>query len=128
VSGIDVSVQRDFLDALYGPVTGDVTVHLYSAHVDAGGVEIDFDGYAPGTVPDTGWEPAASDGVKTASSPADCGTPTEAATPDTATHYVLRNLSGDACGCFKLQSPLTIGSAGSAVEILPAVFFGENDN
>lgn len=127
MSGVDVSVQRDFLDAMYGPVTGDVTVHLYTEHLDAGGVEIDFDGYAPGTVAAAGWEPAASDGVKSASAPADCGTPAGAAT-GTATHFVLRNGGGDSCGCFRLQSPLFVGGAGSAVEVLPSVFFGENDN
>lgn len=126
MSGLDLSVKRDFLDALYGPVTGDLTVHLYAGHVDAGGVEIDFDGYVPGTVPDTGWEPADSAGEKWSTAVVDCGTPTDAAT-DTATHFVLRNVGGDACGCFRLASPLFVGGAGSAVEIRPAVFFGDNE-
>ena len=127
MSGLALSVKRDFLDALYGPVTGDVTVHLYSGHIDAGGVEITGAGYAPGTVDALGWEPADTDGIKEASAAVDCGTPT-AAWSAVPTHYVLENSTGDSCGCFRLPSNAVGQSASDdPVLILPRVFFGEND-
>lgn len=124
---MDLAPRRASLDEMYGPLSGDLTLHLLNGHLDAGGVELTGDGYAPGTIDELGWDAADTDGVKRPADLVDCGTPTEAWS-DTATHYVLRDGSDDSWGCFRLASPLTVGGAGSAVEILPAVFFGENDN
>lgn len=123
---MDLAAQRASLDAIYGPTSGDLTVELWVGREGSGGVEVTGDGYTPGSLPDTDWEAADADGVKYASDLIDCGTPTDAWS-DTITHYVLRGTGAVSWGCFPLASPLTVGSAGSAVEIRPAVFFGDSE-
>lgn len=123
---MDLAPRRASLDEMYGPLSGDLTLHLYTGHVDAGGVEITGDGYVPGTIDALGWDPADADGFKTPTDLVDCGTPTAAW--DTATHYVLLDSVGDSWGCFKWQTPVVVGGAGSAMLMRPAPFFGENDN
>lgn len=131
---MDLAPRRASLDEIYGPLSGDLTLHLYTGHIDAGGAEISGNGYAPGTIPDTGWEPADTDGIKRPTALVDSGTPTAAwsasgtGPPDTITHYVLRDASGDSWGCYRWQSQLTVGSAGGPVLMQPAPYFGENDN
>lgn len=124
---MDLAPRRASLDSIYGPLSGDLTLHLYTAHVDAGGTEITGDGYVPGTIDALGWDPADTDGKKRPTDLVDVGTPT-AAWSDTATHYVLRDIGGDSWGCFRWQEPLTVGSAGPAVLMQPETFIGENDN
>ena len=124
---MDLAPRRASLDEMYGPLSGDLTLHLLNGHLDAGGTEITGPGYDPGVIPDDGWEPADSDGIKAPTDLVDCGTPTDAWSA-TVTHYVLRDSSDDSWGCFKWQEPLTVNSAGGPVLMRPTPFFGENDN
>lgn len=126
---MDLAAKRASLDAIYGPTSGDLTVELWVGREGSGGVEVTGDGYAAGSLPDTDWDPADTDGVKYAADFVDCGTPTEEwSGGSTITHYVLRGTGDVSWGCFRLASPLTVGSAGSAVMVRPAPFIGQNDN
>ena len=124
---MDLAARRASLDAIYGPTSGDLTVELWVGREGAGGVEVTGDGYAPGSLPDTDWDAADSDGVKRSSDLIDCGTPTEEWS-DTITHYVLRGAGGVSWGCFRWNTPITIGGAGSPLMVQPAPFIGDNDN
>lgn len=124
---MDLAAQRASLDAIYGPTSGDLTVELWVGNPVAGGTEVTGDGYAAGSLPDTDWLAADTDGIKSASDPVDCGTPTDAWS-GTVTHFLLRGTGDVSWGSFPLSSPLDVGGAGSAVLVLPSVFFGDNDN
>jgi hypothetical protein len=124
---MDLQPQRDALDAIYGPTSGDLTVELFTAHEDAGGVEITGDGYTPGVIDALDWAAADTDGIKATAALVSLGTPTDEWS-DTATHYVLRDGTGDSWGCFRWATPITIGGAGSELLVRPSVFFGDNDN
>lgn len=123
---MDVAAERAALDAIYGSTSGDLTVELWVGHEDAGGVEVSGGGYSAGTLASDGWDAADSEGVKSASSAVDCGTPTEEWS-GTVTHYRLVDSDGVSWGCFPLGDPLDVGGAGSAVLVLPRVFFGDSD-
>lgn len=124
---MDLAAQRASLDAIYGPTSGDLDVELWVGDPLGGGTEVTGDGYAPGSLPDTGWNAADTEGVKSSTSTVDCGTPTDEWS-GTVTHFLLRGTGGVSWGSFPLASPLDVGDAGPAVLVRPSVFFGDTDN
>lgn len=123
---MDLAAQRAALDAMFGPASGDLDVELWVGDPDSGS-QVTGPGYAPGLVPAAGWEPASTDGVKRASAAADCGTPTDAWS-GTVTHFALRDTGGALWFSARLSTPLDVGGPGSAVAVLPGVFFADSLN
>jgi hypothetical protein len=116
---LDLAAQQASLDVMYGPTSGDLTVHL----LDGDGVEVTGDGYTPGVLDELGWDATGGDGVKWASAVVDCGTPTDAWSA-TVTQFELRDASDVSWGRFPLPA-FDVGGAGSVVAVLPGVFFGD---
>ena len=125
---LDLAAQRKILDAAHGPASGDLTVELWEGNPNTDGTQTTGDGYAPGSLPDDGWDAADVEGVKSAAALVECGSTPGEAWPGTVTHVRLVDGGGVVWGSFRLVSPLDVGGAGThPVRVLPSVFFGDTE-